>query len=279
MSLTDLWDGFIVLEPGNYRVLAEFKVGDTVLSDNYEFIVEQPQYGPPCGGSIPCKGTTTNLSIWMVRNSENFNFDGPAYLISPHAELNQEATLEFNDPIYSNGLLEEKMLVYRYETLPTDCEVQIIGESKSVIGAGGGEMSSNDNLFKVGVSQGALTGDTEFTITNIYLKCNNEDLDSDGVNDEEDVCLNTPLFEPVYEGCSCSQIRSYSANDDIIKDLNEKYPGIYGICEAKLKGAGGEGITGKVILDLLKDARAVPFILLAMSLIALMWVYFRKDRF
>lgn len=72
-----------------------------------------------------------------------------------------------------------------------------------------------------------------------------EDDDNDNTLDENDLCEKTyPSANMILSvGCSCEQILVYKPSDNFIKELNKKEPGIYGRCEALIKGASGKGLT------------------------------------
>ncbi len=106
----------------------------------------------------------------------------------------------------------------------------------------------------------------------IDLRDNKGDSDNDGIPDNEDKCPDSTGII-VADGCTAADILAAGPDSPLVKELNQKYPGIYGQLTAQQAGAQGKGITGKAILDVLKNTNAVPFILLAISLIALIWVY------
>jgi hypothetical protein len=121
------------------------------------------------------KSSNSKNSVYMVRNSENFNYNGRAYKFSPEYEFNIPVTRDF-DYSYLKASNPDNILlmVYEYNEILNDCNYDIVSSKNYNVNSEGKEIIIDGLEYKI--PPNAVTDQIDLNIETIELKdcfCNN----------------------------------------------------------------------------------------------------------
>jgi len=109
-------------------------------------------------GSPNSKIKTKSFSLYFIRDSKNFSFDGTVYLITPHIMLNKDAEISFGDYSgISNPSVYKLSDDGEIDTVFNLCDVEYLDSASADVGAEGSVVSLGDKIG-INIPAGAVDG-------------------------------------------------------------------------------------------------------------------------